>query len=183
MLLGIIGPALIVFHSGYRLGSLNGRIAFFSMVIVALSGLIGRYLYRRIHHGLYGEKIKFEELHQIDASWVEKLPQADKGVSELASELSEIEAKLTTRHTGINRSYLFYSSMRGQLKRIQKRINRQISNSNVQQFLSVRVSALRSICRLGIHEILFSAWHILHFPLFIMLVISGLTHVVVVHFY
>ena len=46
-----------------------------------------------------------------------------------------------------------------------------------------RVRSLRSICSLGINEILFSYWHILHYPLFLLLVISGITHVVVVHFY
>jgi len=52
MVLGVVGPVLVIFHSGYHLGSLNGSVAFISMLIVASSGLIGRYLYRRIHHGL-----------------------------------------------------------------------------------------------------------------------------------
>lgn len=32
------------------------------MVIVALSGLVGRYFYTKIHHGLYGRKASLKEL-------------------------------------------------------------------------------------------------------------------------
>jgi hypothetical protein len=45
MILGIIGPTLILFHSNFKLGSLNSNVALFSMLTVAASGLIGRYLY------------------------------------------------------------------------------------------------------------------------------------------
>lgn len=183
MVMGIGAPALVIFHSGYRLGSLNGRVAFFSMVIVALSGLVGRYFYRRIHHGLYGEKIRFEELHKADGDWLEKLPDSDTSTTTLAAELNAIETKITNPHTGVNRSYWYYRSMRGQLKRLQKKLDKQISAPVIRRLLSARIMGLRSICRFGIHEVLFSYWHILHFPLFIMLIISALIHVVVVHFY
>ena len=182
MVLGVVGPVLVIFHSGYRLGSLNGRVALFSMVIVALSGQVGRYLYRRIHHGLYGEKIGFEELYQTDNNWLESLSGADSTITGLATDLSALEKQLVERH-GENRSYWFMHSMRRRLKTLQKQVKRQVSNKDVIRLMTARISSLRSICGLGINEILFSYWHILHFPLFIMLVISGLTHVAVVHFY
>ena len=62
MVLGVIGPALILFHSNFKLGSLNSNVALFSMLTVAASGLIGRYLYGRVHLGLYGRRAEIEEL-------------------------------------------------------------------------------------------------------------------------
>ena len=62
MVLGIVGPALILFHSNFKLGALNSNVALFAMLIVAASGLIGRYLYGRIHLGLYGRRAEIEEL-------------------------------------------------------------------------------------------------------------------------
>ena len=56
MLMGVIGPVCILYHCNFRLGSMNGNIALFSMLLVALSGLTGRYFYTRIHYGLYGQK-------------------------------------------------------------------------------------------------------------------------------
>ena len=44
MLFGVLGPVLVLFHSNFSLGSTNSNLALFSMLIVAGSGLIGRYL-------------------------------------------------------------------------------------------------------------------------------------------
>jgi hypothetical protein len=48
MTLGLIGPTLILFHANFRLGSLNSNVAMFAMLLVAASGIVGRYLYRKI---------------------------------------------------------------------------------------------------------------------------------------
>lgn len=183
MIFGIAGPVLIIFHSGFRLGSLNGMVAFFSMIIVALSGLVGRYFYRRIHHGLYGEKVQFEELYHKDDNWEEKLVVLKEQYPEIIEQMNAIEESLVQRHTGINRSVWFYESMRWKLLRLRRQLRKTLKKSKERKRLLGRVSSLISICNLGLNEILFSYWHIFHFPLFIMLVISGITHVVVVHFY
>lgn len=183
MFLGIVGPVLIILHSGYRLGSLNGSVAFFSMLIVAGSGLIGRYLYRRIHHGLYGEKIRFEELYIQDEQGQKQLDFLAKKFPEIIGEIQQSEQKLINRHTGINRSLWFYLSMSWKLNGLRRKAAKTFGNSEGAKKLAERLSNLKSICKLGVNEILFSYWHILHLPLFIMLVFSGITHVVVVHFY
>jgi hypothetical protein len=183
MFLGVAGPTLVIFHSGFQLGSLNGSIAFFSMIIVALSGLVGRYLYRRIHHGLYGEKIKFEEIYSKDERWEVRFDELKQHHPNVIEELTEVEKQLVNRHTGINRSLWFYQSVQWKLLSLKRRIRREIGKNDDGQQLLARIKFLKSIAKLGINEILFSYWHILHFPLFIMLVISGITHVVVVHFY
>jgi hypothetical protein len=48
MFLGVGGPLLILLHSTFRIGSLNAAIALYSMLIVAISGVIGRFLYARV---------------------------------------------------------------------------------------------------------------------------------------
>lgn len=183
MILGILGPVLIIFHSGFQLGSLNGRVAFFCMLIVAISGLFGRYFYQRIHHGLYGEKIQFDELYHQTEDWNKQLSESMKMYPEIAEMLQLAEEKLVVRHTGVNRSIWLYLSMRRKLSRIEKLIKAKNDMPDDREKVLSRVRSLRSICNLGINEILFSYWHILHYPLFLLLVISGITHVVVVHFY
>ncbi len=63
MLAGIIGPVLILFHANFQLGSLNSQVVLGSTLLVAGSGLFGRYLYTRIHYGLYGKRVSLEQLH------------------------------------------------------------------------------------------------------------------------
>ncbi len=62
--LGIMGPLLILAHSTFRVGSLNAGVALYSMVIVALSGVVGRFIYARVNRGLYGERTN---LHDLEA--------------------------------------------------------------------------------------------------------------------
>ncbi len=62
MSLGVAGPLLIILHSTLRFGSVNATVAFTAMTVVATSGLVGRFLYSRIHHGLYGRRATLAEL-------------------------------------------------------------------------------------------------------------------------
>lgn len=183
MFLGIFGPVLVIFHSGYQLGSLNGRVAFFCMLIVASSGLVGRYLYQRIHHGLYGGKIRFEEFYRQNEHWELQLTELKEQQPEVIEILHAIENKLVNPHTGENRSLWFYKSSRWKLEGLRKKLGKTINRTQNRRMMLERLKSLQSICDLGVNEILFSYWHIFHYPLFILLVISGFTHVAVVHFY
>jgi hypothetical protein len=207
MILGLAGPVVIIFHSGFKLGSFNSSVAFFCMLTVALSGLVGRKLYEGIHHGLYGSKVRFEEFYSGDnlASMLLRrtgvdrrqnengeLPggerrlasrRADTDDSSIANEYEEIEKQLTNLHTGINRSLGFYRSMNSRIRKLRRQIDRSDLNQKAKKLIYHRLKDLRAICSLGTKEILFSYWHILHLPLFIMLILSGLVHVAAVHLY
>ena len=96
---------------------------------------------------------------------------------------SDVESSLTDRHTGINRSISFYRNLRTRVDRLLRIVHQSSLAMEDKDQMAGRLGALRSICVLGINEILFSYWHILHLPLFIMLILSGLIHVAVVHLY
>jgi hypothetical protein len=44
MFLGVGGPVLILIHSTFRVGSLNAGVALYSMLLVAASGVVGRFI-------------------------------------------------------------------------------------------------------------------------------------------
>jgi hypothetical protein len=45
MMLGIVGPVLILYHCNFDLGDLNSKVALYCTLLVAGSGVLGRYLY------------------------------------------------------------------------------------------------------------------------------------------
>jgi hypothetical protein len=49
--------------------------------------------------------------------------------------------------------------------------------------VSSRLHAARRVAEFEACERLFAAWHILHLPLFVMLLVVGVVHVVAVHVY
>jgi len=183
MILGVAGPVAVIFHSGFKLGSFNSSVAFVCMVIVASSGLIGRSLYRRIHHGLYGRKIRFDDLYSANELPGMLLSGADGIDFEIVDEFERIHEALTQKHTGEKRSLAFYRGMKSRIGKLRKRLQRSDLGKAEKQQIQRGLKDLHSICVLGINEILFSYWHVLHLPLFVMLIVSGFIHVAVVHLY
>ena len=63
--LGVFGPLLVVLHSSFKVQGLVA-LSFWSMVIVASSGVLGRYLYLQIPRTRAGEERALAELEAED---------------------------------------------------------------------------------------------------------------------
>ncbi|MGD8349815.1 MAG: hypothetical protein PVI79_11285 [Gammaproteobacteria bacterium] len=183
MILGLAGPVAIIFHSGFRLGSFNSSIAFVCMVIVASSGLVGRSLYRSIHHGLYGRKIRFDDLYASGQLHGMLMGGKEAIDFDIVDEFERIQKALTGSHTGDNRSLMFYRRMKVRIGKLRKKLRGSDLGTDEKRQIQRALKGLHSICVLGINEILFSYWHVLHLPLFVMLILTGFIHVAVVHLY
>ncbi len=88
MVLGILGPLCILYHSNFMTGATNSNVALFAMLTVAGSGLAGRYIYAHIHHGLYGHKLQLGELR----AGAEGLRNASGGISFLPELVTRLES-------------------------------------------------------------------------------------------
>jgi len=203
MLLGIIGPMCILFHCSFHLGALNSNVSLLCMTLVASSGLVGRYLYSKIHYGLYGRKATLQELLQDTSLFKRLLVSALTYAPHHRDRLQAVEKDALSTQRGMLssvlhiavfniRSYWIGLSLRRLLKRallneMQKHggnrheIHQQLREQRQQ--LGEYLATLRKINQLAFYDRLFSLWHVLHFPLFLMLVISGIVHVVAVHLY
>ena len=47
VIIGLLTPIAVLFHTKVHLGSINGMTAVFAMSVVVLSGIVGRFLLRR----------------------------------------------------------------------------------------------------------------------------------------
>ena len=192
MILGLTGPVLIVLHSNYKLGSLNSSIALVSMLIVALSGLIGRFLYARIHRGLYGRRANVREyLGAVAASKAAIEPRSGQssGPMEL---LQDYEDRRLAPTPKIGKALIRVASspiVQSRLRRRALRMARQMPGArrkDIRQFrhdLDAYLVAAARTEAFSLYERLFALWHLLHLPLFIILVLAALAHVVAVHMY
>jgi hypothetical protein len=199
MFFGIAGPICILFHSNFSLGATNSNVALWSMVIVAASGLVGRYFYARIHIGLHGQRATYEALSAA-AARLRDQARSIAFLPELVQRLDGVEAGLRdTRGPWVTRPILLlwkYHRGRRELRRyihssleIASRNSATIAAHQARLFTAAveysnrRLMATRRLADLHSFERLFSWWHILHLPLFFMLLIAGTTHVVAVHIY
>jgi len=197
MFLGIVGPVMILFHSNFQLGSLNSSIALFSMLLVAISGLVGRYIYTHIHHGLYGSRISIDELKKEMEDNHTELLQIFTMNEQLRVNLDAMEAKVSQSYAGLAKSlghviYIAYNVKRVRVKvsqllhKYNKASNAGTSSSRnkiVMQSFKRYTLALRKVAAFNVYERLFSYWHILHMPLFIMMIVTAVVHIFAVHMY
>lgn len=203
MAFGLVGPLLILYHCNFELGSINSQIALYCMLLVAGSGIIGRHFYARIHRGLYGRKTSLNELRNDLAASVEKSHGLAALMPELVARLDamadELQGCQITQTLGIRRSLRWtlthrvthlslWLTARRELKlaaqkstivaRNHKRVARTSS-----KFISDYMSVVGRVAQFSFYERLFALWHILHLPIFLLMVLSALFHVLAVHMY
>ena len=82
---GIIGPLLIILHTGLKLNGLVA-VAFWAMIAVMLSGFVGRFLMRQIPRDIKGHAVDLQELIKIREALRRKLLDSSRvGASTLES--------------------------------------------------------------------------------------------------
>ncbi len=76
VLLGLAAPFVIAFHASFKFRGFAG-IAFWIMVSVSLSGVIGRYLYAQIPRSLNAAEISMKELQETQTRLAQQLKEQD----------------------------------------------------------------------------------------------------------
>jgi len=203
MVLGILGPLCILYHANFALGATNSNVALFAMLTVASSGLVGRYIYVHIHHGLYGRKLELGEL-RTGAERLRALSGSVSFLPELVARLERAEQRVLT--AGPRLSLLGFAKplvvafaalrARWQLHRYIRRALRLSARKSAvmaaehqrlravaRAYIDRRLAATRRVAAFEGYERLFSLWHALHIPLIFMLIIAAVIHVIAVHVY
>ncbi len=201
--LGITGPLLILFHANFRMGSINSRVVLFSMLTVVGSGLIGLFIYRKIHYGLFGRLKNLVELQKEIEIKRDGLGAVSMYAPSLKDRLLLFEDSIAKEDVGLIKSLcdFFIVGIRVMFIRLSLSfaLRRALRVTARRRRWSHRMESMqREICRRQIachiravynlvefrfYERVFSLWHIFHLPLFIMLIISAVVHVIAVHMY
>ncbi len=203
MFLGIVGPTLILFHANFQSHSLNASVALFFMLTIVASGIIGRYLFAKIHMGLYGTKAEIRGMLG-DADLMKTALGGDfDGASRLLAQLAEFESRVLSRHPGFFSSLWAFISLGWRWDHLRSRLIKEAKAAIeaeskrrnwdwrarrkrlklVKQHLSIYFAAVNKAARFGVYDRMFALWHVLHMPLFFLLVFTAILHVIAVHLY
>jgi hypothetical protein len=192
MLLGVLGPVAILFHSNFRVGSRNGAVALVSMLLVAGSGFIGRYVYTRVHHGLFGHRQSLREVARDAESSRGALGATLAGCPPLAVLVRAHETRLLGPSrmplTGAGRVLLLRVRTHATARRARQLIaasarSGAISLDEAERSVRVYLDAVRRVAEFAFFERVLSLWHAVHVPLCVLLFTAALAHVVAVHRY
>lgn len=200
MVLGVLGPLCILYHADFSLGATNSNVALFSMLTVAGSGLIGRYIYAHIHRGLYGQRMTVTELRER-AEGLRSLSGTVGFLPELVGRLEAVEQRLLSIGSrlaalaalkppiiavmAVSARWRLHGYIRRQL-RLAARTSPVVAAEHKRlsraacAYADRRISATQRLAGFQAYERLFSLWHALHLPLIFVLIAAGIVHVIAV---
>jgi hypothetical protein len=203
MVLGLAGPWLILVHSTFRLGSLNAAVALYSMIVVVMSGLVGRFIYVRVHRGLNGERTTLRAL-QLAAglvesearSWLHFAPSVEARLRAFEQRELDAQSGWPTYFRQVLvlplAQWYTYQRCQSELRELLARLARKGRWPDAQLARRVRRSrklvdryldAVVRVAHYTAYERLFSLWHVAHVPFLFLLFISAIVHVIAVHAY
>jgi hypothetical protein len=205
MTLGVLGPAVIMFHSTFDIRSVNAGVAMTCMLLVSGSGIFGRFFYTKIHWGLYGRQLSYEQLQgdlegygnvksifsfapEIQRKLVEfrdyALPSSKAGrISVWNFFMVDIRAKWFSRALVIELEDAMYASANerqwndAQMKRLDELFYHNAA------FIRSYLVTIRDIAQFSTYERLFAMWRFFHVPLVYPLVFSVIWHIIAVNKY
>lgn len=203
MACGILAPFLILAHSRFHIGSINAGVALASMLLVAASGIVGRFIYVRIHHGLYGNRMTLAQLQA----------EVGLGAGELHSKLSfaprveqwlrDFEAMAAARPRNVVHGTWRFLTLGARARLVRRRAIGEFARvyrmharafnwdaaaqrrhlAGGREFIEDFIAGAQRVAQFSRYERLFALWHVLHVPLVWMMLLSAIAHVVAVHAY
>ena len=185
--LGVTGPLLVIFHTAFKLGGIVA-VSFWSMIGVALSGVLGRYLYLQIPHTLSGEELSARELDEMDRDLQKQLQEKyrlDESALLMIQSASGVAA-VGQRQGWSNMWYWlvqdFTLPMRlGRIKR-ELRSAEGMQGAQMHQVMHVvkrKVKLQRRVAFLSSARGLLHHWHLIHRPFAIVMLVIMVVHVIV----
>lgn len=199
MFAGITGPVIVLFHSTFHVGSFNAAIALASMLLVVASGIVGRYLYRKIHNGLYGSRATATELQQAVAQQLERLQPILSRHPEVAQAVADFSALVGQRPQGFRERAVFFVTLgwrrwlasrcvhnaldKNDKKRREGMGDERMHLQALATTIDDALQAVQRTMQFSTYERLFALWHVIHIPFLCMLVVTAIVHVVAVHAY
>jgi len=179
-----LGPFLIVLHTSLRFGGIVS-IAFWSMVIVVASGVLGRYVYAYIPKTINGRFLTMKAIEE----------ERDLLLVEVASRTGmsaeEVAGALVTEPPRTPRGFvhaLFLAVRSGFVKRRHVRHARRLlknrgvprrTREGLETLIRTRFQLEQQMVLLKPFQRLFRYWHLLHLPLALVMLIIVVAHVLI----
>jgi len=182
---GIIGPLLVTMHTAFKF---NGIVAvsFWSMVAVALSGFIGRYIYVQIPRNIHGQQLSMKEMELVDQEFnrelIEKFNFSEEMIKEIES-LAKVPKEKSEKSFGAIMSLLQHDfAGKARLRQIKneyvqtfhfpaKKVNQMMKIARKKAKLERRIQLLNKV------QSIFHYWHIIHKPFAIIMYLIMIIHI------
>ena len=178
-----LGPIMVLYHTAFKFGGIVS-IAFWSMVAVVLSGVIGRFIYIQIPRSIEGRMLHLHEIQAMRKDLGGILSDSfrlDPGnfqtllayVQQPAVSSNNILSSIATKFVadrqiiqGLRRDLRQQGLSGSDLRPLLRLVRQELVLSN-------RISRLREMQRL------FRYWHVVHLPFALIMLVIVVVHIIV----
>jgi hypothetical protein len=189
MFLGLMGPLAILYHARFSWGALNSAVAMGAMIIVASSGLIGRFLYSRVHRGYSDRKLEVRSLKGDMDAMLADLEMRGLSREAIIEKLQPFEQRAVSAGGNFWSSAAAVLGLGLETRRAERALvsalpgMRGNGRAAVREAISEYFSAVRRAAEFAFYDRLLRLWHLFHLPLFFLLIAAAILHIVAVHMY
>ena len=160
-----LGPILILFHTSFKFGGIVS-IAFWSMVAVVFSGVVGRFIYNQIPRNIAGGELGLDQIQNRRITMLEGLKGGVVFQQTELTQLMDLEISDSGRWK-MAKQFLKGSSASRSSKR------------DVIEILREERRLASKIANLEVMKKLFRYWHVIHKPFALIMLFIVIIHVIV----
>ncbi len=203
MLLGLVGPLLVLFHARFDYSATNTGVALLSMLVVVAAGLIGWTFYRHVYRGYELRRLEARELlEEMVASRAALEAEGDTG-EDVRQTLEGLEREASRSRPGLlaGLAALIRINWRTRVTSfgLERRLHAHLAKNateagwgagelrrhqrDASRHFSAFLRAVREAAGFAVYDRLVRLWHYFHLPLFYFMAVAVVAHIVAVHMY
>jgi hypothetical protein len=177
---GLVGPYLVLLHTSWKFNGLAGIVTAL-MIVVVLSGVVGRYIYTAVPRTADGAVVEAAELEQQIAvaeadlqRWLAGRPEADQHLAQRMAALPATGGPLLV----LGRTFLEWE-YRLAWRREQRRMGtlEKAQARELDRLLRQRRSLRRQVASLALARRMLATWHTVHIPIGMALFTAAFVHI------
>lgn len=179
-----VGPVLVLYHTAFKFGGIVS-VSFWSMVLVVLSGVVGRFIYVQIPRTIEGQEMGINAINDLRVNLEAKVREAiniDQNVLNefrvLASPLRYKEISFLVALSYTVKDFFRIKILMMKIKRIIRKAGLpSVIRKDIMRAAKTEIILSRRIGLLRTFHKLFRYWHIVHLPFAITMFVIMLIHV------
>ncbi len=181
-----VGPILVLYHTTFKFGGIVS-VSFWSMVLVVLSGVVGRFIYIQIPRTIQGKEIDINDLASMRDDLIEKMKLEMLFDVRLIEELDELASPERYKSLGILDTLLIYFKDFFRIRSFQSKLRKnlavtgfsKIRRKEIKNKAQAEIILSRRLGMLRTMQNLFRYWHVAHLPFAIAMFVIMVIHVIV----
>jgi hypothetical protein len=176
-----LGPIMILFHTAFKFGGIVS-VSFWSMILVVLSGVIGRFIYIQIPRTIEGRELTLDELRSNQTNLAQTLQSKYNLSTDILDKIDDLLRKSVFLQNLTFKNFLL---ARVEMNALKKKIVSLLASSNLRgpeireaiKPIQKEMKLLRQITQLNTMVQLLKYWHVAHLPFALIMLLILIIHV------